>query len=76
MFTEIRKSSFRKKTRCRILQFSLELAHAGTCERDLQETSDYQHLEGGRWQPVDTLSESVYGESTGLVEPLIDLVGG
>ena len=25
---------------------------------------------------VDTLSESVCGESTGLVEPLIDLVGG
>ena len=35
-----------------------------------------KHLEGGRWQPVDTLSESAYGESTGLVEPLIDLVGG
>ena len=33
-------------------------------------------LEGGRWQSVDTLSESAYGESTGLVEPLIDLVGG
>ena len=48
----------------------------GRVNGDLLETSDYQHLEGGRWQPVDILSESVYGESTGLVEPLSDLVGG
>ena len=68
--------AFGKRPGAESFRSRLELAHAGTCERDLLETSDYQHLEGGRWQPVDTLSESVCGESTALVEPLIDLVGG